>query len=92
MSKALNSIANICWNIVRFYSFHLFFRSPNYPAKYDGPGKGLASRACNWYLSARNGYKILMHFEFFHVEGDPEGDFDLRVFYKIWLNTHFCHI
>lgn len=47
-------------------------RSPNYPAKYDGPGKGLASRACNWYLSARNGYKILMHFEFFHVEGDPE--------------------
>lgn len=53
---------------------NVFFRSPNYPAKYDGPGKGLASRACNWYLSARNGYKILMHFEFFHVEGDPEGN------------------
>ncbi|XP_037027198.1 cubilin isoform X3 [Bradysia coprophila] len=58
--------------------------SPNYPAKYDGPGKGLASRACNWYLSARNGYKILMHFEFFHVEGDPEGRGCPAAVLRVW--------
>ena len=45
--------------------------SPNYPNKYHGPGKGLASRACNWYINTRNGYRIAMNFEFFSVEGDP---------------------
>ncbi|KAJ6637891.1 Cubilin [Pseudolycoriella hygida] len=58
--------------------------SPNYPLKYDGPGKGLASRACNWYLSARSGYKILMHFEFFHVEGDPEGRGCPAAVLRVW--------
>ncbi|XP_055680317.1 cubilin isoform X3 [Lutzomyia longipalpis] len=47
--------------------------SPNFPANYHGPGKGLASRACNWYITARIGYKILLNFEMFSVEGDPAG-------------------
>lgn len=47
--------------------------SPNYPAKYDGPGKNLASSACNWYLNVRNGYKISIWFDVFFVEGDPAG-------------------
>jgi CUB domain len=50
--------------------------SPNYPSNYEGPGKGLASRACNWYITARTGYKILLHFDFFAVEGDPAGEFE----------------
>lgn len=41
--------------------------------KYHGPGKGLASRACIWYIYARQGYRISMNFEFFSVEGDPPG-------------------
>lgn len=41
--------------------------------KYHGPGKGLASRACNWYIHSRNGYRISMNIEFFSVEGDPAG-------------------
>lgn len=40
-------------------------------AKYDGPGKGLASRACNWYINARYGFRVAMSLEFFSVEGDP---------------------
>lgn len=42
-----------------------------FPAKYDGPGKGLASRACNWYINARYGFRVAMSLEFFSVEGDP---------------------
>lgn len=41
--------------------------------KYQGPGKGLASRACNWYIHSRMGYRISMNIEFFSVEGDPPG-------------------
>lgn len=48
--------------------------SPNYPAKYDGPGKGLASRACNWYLNVRDGFKISIVFDIFFVEGEPAGN------------------
>lgn len=48
-------------------------QSPNYPAKYDGPGKGLASRACNWYLAVRANYRIALNIEVFSVEGEPNG-------------------
>lgn len=44
-------------------------------AKYDGPGKGLASRACNWYINARYGFRVAMSLEFFSVEGDPPSKF-----------------
>lgn len=40
-------------------------------AKYDGPGKGLASRACNWYINSRYGFRVSITIEFFSVEGDP---------------------
>lgn len=53
--------------------------SPNFPSNYEGPGKGLASRACNWYITARIGYKILLNFEHFAVEGDPAGELQLRI-------------
>lgn len=45
--------------------------SPGYPSNYEGPGKALASKACNWYIAARTGYKIFLNFELFGVEGDP---------------------
>lgn len=59
--------------------------SPNYPAKYDGPGKNLASSACNWYLNVRNGYKISIWFDVFFVEGDPAGKCSFGCFleYKV---------
>jgi hypothetical protein len=31
----------------------------------------MASKACNWYITARAGYKIFLNFELFGVEGDP---------------------
>lgn len=51
--------------------------SPNYPSNYNGPGKGLATKTCNWYLTVRNNYKILIHLREFAVEGDPAGK-------KVW--------
>lgn len=45
--------------------------SPKFPADYDGPAKGLSSKSCNWYVSVRPQYKILLNFEAFAVEGDP---------------------
>lgn len=48
--------------------------SPGYPSNYEGPGKGLASKSCNWYITARTGYKIFLNFELFGVEGDPAGE------------------
>lgn len=49
--------------------------SPNFPGSYEGPSKGLASKTCNWYISVRQRYKILLNFERFAVEGDPIGKF-----------------
>jgi CUB domain len=49
--------------------------SPGYPSNYEGPGKGLASKSCNWYITARSGYKIFLNFELFGVEGDPASKF-----------------
>lgn len=59
--------------------------SPNYPLNYEGPGKGLASKACNWYVTARTGYKIFLNFEFFGVEGDPASKFFLN-FIKLLMD------
>ncbi|XP_077288055.1 tolloid-like protein 1 [Arctopsyche grandis] len=47
--------------------------SPNFPSNYDGPGRGLASKTCNWFVSVKPQHKILLNFEFFAVEGDPLG-------------------
>jgi hypothetical protein len=52
--------------------------SPGYPSSYEGPGKGLASKACNWYVTARAGYKIFLNFELFGVEGDPSSEYSKR--------------
>lgn len=48
--------------------------SPNYPAGYKAPGRGMASMACNWIMTARPGYKLSIHFEQFSLEGDPTSE------------------
>lgn len=48
--------------------------SPGYPSNYEGPGKALASKSCNWYITARAGYKLFLNFELFGVEGDPTSE------------------
>ncbi|CAH0553998.1 unnamed protein product [Brassicogethes aeneus] len=45
--------------------------SPQYPADYEAPAKGMASKSCHWYVTVRPKYKILLNFERFAVEGDP---------------------
>lgn len=47
--------------------------SPNYPNKYDGPARNLASKTCNWFIRVRPNQRILLHFEAFSVEGDQSG-------------------
>lgn len=59
-------------NSLQFVDFYLFASG-----KYDGPGKGLASRACNWYINSRPGFRVSMSLEFFSVEGDPPSKFIL---------------
>lgn len=60
--------------------------SPNFPANYDAPGKGLASRACNWYITARIGYKILINFDFFAIEGEPATRGCAAAVMRLWLS------
>lgn len=59
--------------------------SPNYPSNYVGPGKGLASRTCNWYITARLGYRLSLRFENFSVEGDPPGNLIRFFFHPLFL-------
>ncbi|XP_070502962.1 cubilin isoform X3 [Chironomus tepperi] len=59
--------------------------SPGYPLNYEGPGKGLASKACNWYVTARAGYKIFLNFELFGVEGDPASRGCAAAALRLWL-------
>ncbi|XP_074039057.1 cubilin isoform X2 [Leptinotarsa decemlineata] len=47
--------------------------SPNFPKDYGAPSKNQASKSCNWYVTVRPKYKILLVFEKFAVEGDPSG-------------------
>lgn len=61
--------------------------SPGYPSNYEGPGKGLASKACNWYVTARAGYKIFLNFELFGVEGDPSSKYKWFLYTKASIDT-----
>lgn len=56
--------------------------SPNFPAEYDGPRKGLASKTCNWYVSVKPKYRILLNFETFGVEGDPLCEYNYSHYIK----------
>ncbi|CAH1099815.1 unnamed protein product [Psylliodes chrysocephalus] len=47
--------------------------SPNFPKDYEAPSKNQASKSCNWYISVRPKYKVLLVFEKFAIEGDPLG-------------------
>ncbi|XP_063987836.1 cubilin-like isoform X3 [Diachasmimorpha longicaudata] len=60
--------------------------SPNFPDKYDGPLKNMASKTCNWFISVRPNHRILLNFELFSVEGEQS------VLYrptKPWANSVF---
>lgn len=48
--------------------------SPNFPNKYDGPARNLASKTCNWFIMVRPKHQILLNFETFSVEGDQLGN------------------
>ncbi|KAF4525770.1 hypothetical protein B566_EDAN002032 [Ephemera danica] len=58
--------------------------SPNWPNNYEGPERGLASRTCNWYLTVRPRHKILLNFEAFAVEGEPQGRGCPAAVVRIW--------
>lgn len=47
--------------------------SPNFPNKYDGPARNMASKTCNWFIRVRPNQRILLNFESFSVEGDQSG-------------------
>lgn len=47
--------------------------SPRFPAPYEPPARGAASRVCNWFVTARPGKRLLLNFEHFAVEGHLTG-------------------
>ncbi|XP_055847931.1 uncharacterized protein LOC129913342 isoform X3 [Episyrphus balteatus] len=61
--------------------------SPHYPSNYKSPAKGLASMACNWYMTARPGYKLSINFEHFSVEGDPMARGCPAAVLRMWTNV-----
>ncbi|XP_037896607.1 uncharacterized protein LOC119641817 isoform X3 [Glossina fuscipes] len=61
--------------------------SPNYPAGYKAPGRGMASMACNWIMTARPGYKLSIHFEHFSLEGDPANRGCSAAVLRLWVNV-----
>ncbi|XP_016997211.2 tolloid-like protein 2 isoform X1 [Drosophila takahashii] len=61
--------------------------SPNWPAGYKAPGRGLASNACNWVMRARPGYKLSIHFEQFGLEGDPANRGCPAAVLRLWMNV-----
>ncbi|KAM0732404.1 Cubilin [Formica fusca] len=66
--------------------------SPNFPNKYDGPARNLASKTCNWFIMVRANHQILLNFETFSVEGDqlargcPAAV--LRIWYSLTSTPH----
>ncbi|KAF5284497.1 hypothetical protein FQA39_LY17032 [Lamprigera yunnana] len=60
--------------------------SPNFPNNYDGPTRNQASKICNWYITVKPKYKILISFERFAVEGDPENRGCPAAVLRLWLN------
>ncbi|XP_017101036.2 tolloid-like protein 2 isoform X2 [Drosophila bipectinata] len=61
--------------------------SPNWPAGYKAPGRGMASNACNWVMTARPGYKLSIHFEQFGLEGDPASRGCPAAVLRLWMNV-----
>ncbi|XP_070143355.1 tolloid-like protein 2 isoform X1 [Drosophila kikkawai] len=61
--------------------------SPNWPAGYKAPGRGMASNACNWVMKARPGYKLSIHFEQFGLEGDPANRGCPAAVLRLWMDV-----
>jgi len=51
--------------------------SPNYPEKYSDSNVA-GNMQCHWFIHVRVGYQILLHFETFEVEGNPNGEWNSR--------------
>lgn len=60
--------------------------SPNFPNKYDGPARNMASKTCNWFIRVRPNQRILLNFESFSVEGDQSG---ISFFFSPFSNHNY---
>lgn len=61
--------------------------SPNFPHNYEGPTKGAASRTCNWYINVRPDHNVLLNFEYFAVEGDPNARGCPAAVVRLWYTV-----
>lgn len=46
--------------------------SPNWPHRYGSPASD-ESFTCDWFINVRPSHKVLLWFQFFAVEGNPQG-------------------
>lgn len=46
-------------------------QNENFPAKYEAPILGIATRSCHWYINVRPSHQILLNVLSFILEGNP---------------------
>ncbi|XP_056630783.1 tolloid-like protein 2 [Diorhabda sublineata] len=61
--------------------------SPNFPKNYEAPSKNQTSRSCNWYITVRPKYKVLLVFEKFGIEGDPQTRGCPAAVFRLWTDV-----
>ncbi|KAL0275107.1 UNVERIFIED_CONTAM: hypothetical protein PYX00_003068 [Menopon gallinae] len=61
--------------------------SPNFPLNYEGPGRGLASKTCNWFIGVKPRHKIVLYFDVFAVEGDPSARGCPAAVVRVWKSN-----
>jgi len=57
------------------------FTSPKWPEKYD---RSSGPHSCHWNIRTNNGSRILLHFQSFSIEGDPESRGCSAATVRIW--------
>ncbi|CAH1967539.1 unnamed protein product [Acanthoscelides obtectus] len=81
--EVAKSIFGDCGGNVSSLDFGII-TSPNYPKDYGTLSKNQASKSCNWYITVRPRYKILLVFDTFALEGEPIGRGCPAAVLRVW--------
>ncbi|KAH0999211.1 hypothetical protein HUJ05_009553 [Dendroctonus ponderosae] len=60
--------------------------SPNFPKNYDAPKLTQSSKSCNWYITVRPQYRVLIIFDKFAIEGEPSGRGCPAAVLRLWTD------
>ncbi|XKL66755.1 hypothetical protein PGB90_010175 [Kerria lacca] len=63
-------------------------QNENFPAKYEAPILGIATRSCHWYINVRPSHQILLNVLSFILEGNPSSRGCSAAVIRIWLDLN----